>query len=82
MLRSPMAMPWLTVLSALKDSVAPGREETIARGAAALALKRVREVTTDDVLDIGLYEFGVVIAPQIAAAVLAVHRVAEAGQER
>ncbi|MFF2235739.1 NADPH-dependent FMN reductase family protein [Streptomyces anulatus] len=32
--------------------------ETIDRGAAAVALKRTLEATTDDVLEIDLYEFG------------------------
>ncbi|MFF3556199.1 hypothetical protein ACFYXL_22665 [Streptomyces tsukubensis] len=53
---------------------APDREETIARGAAALALKRTSAATTDDMLEIGLYEFGVVIEPPIAKAALAAHR--------
>ncbi|MFE1288631.1 hypothetical protein [Streptomyces sp. NPDC058751] len=77
-----MTMLWRTVLSALQDPAAPGREATIARGAAALALKRTLEATAEDVLEIGLYEFGVVIESQTAAAALAAHRVTEAEQER
>ncbi|WP_329375684.1 hypothetical protein OG625_39065 [Streptomyces sp. NBC_01351] len=73
---------WRTVLSALRDPDAPGREQALARGAASLALKRTSEATTDDVLEIGLYEFGVPIEPQIAAAALAAHRVTEPEQER
>ncbi|MGW1659259.1 hypothetical protein [Streptomyces atratus] len=77
-----MTMLWRTVLSALQDPAAPGREETIARGAAALALKRTPEATTDDVLEIGLYEFGVVIEAQTTAAALAAHRMTSHDQER
>ncbi|MEU9472295.1 hypothetical protein AB0D78_37990 [Streptomyces avermitilis] len=49
------------------------------RGAAGLALKRTREATADDVLEIGLYEFGVVIEPQAA---LTARRVTEHEQDR
>ncbi|MEU4178082.1 hypothetical protein [Streptomyces sp. NPDC026589] len=77
-----MTTLWRNVLSALQDLDAPGREQTIAQGAAALALKRTPEATTDDVLEIGLYEFGVVIEPPTAAAALATHRVTESEQER
>ncbi|MFF3734640.1 hypothetical protein ACFYXM_31215 [Streptomyces sp. NPDC002476] len=73
---------WRTVLSALQDPDAPGREEAIARGAAALALKRICEATVDDVLEIGLYEFGVVIKPQTAQAALTAHQGTEPEQER
>ncbi|MCT7352005.1 hypothetical protein N4P33_07425 [Streptomyces sp. 15-116A] len=76
-----MAMLWRTVLSALQDPAAPAREETIARGAAALALKRTPEATIDDALENGLYEFGVVIEPPTAAAALAAQRVTESAQE-
>ncbi|MFH9402699.1 hypothetical protein ACH4JS_23530 [Streptomyces sp. NPDC017638] len=62
-----MTMLWRTVLSALQDPSTPGRGETTARGALALALalalKRTPEATADDVLKIALYEFGVVIEP-------------------
>ncbi|MER6018824.1 hypothetical protein [Streptomyces anulatus] len=77
-----MTTLWRTVLSALQDPGAPGREATIARGAAALALKRTLEATVEDVLEIGLYEFGIVIEPQTAQAALTAHRVTEADQER
>lgn len=77
-----MTTLWRTVLSALQDPDAPGREETIARGAAALALKRTPEATVEDVLEIGLYEFGVVIEPPTARAALAAHRVTAPEQER
>jgi hypothetical protein len=69
-----MTMLWRTVLSALQDPATPGRKETIARGAAALALKRTDEASVEDVLEIGLYEFGVVIEPQTAAAALNAQR--------
>ncbi|MEV5350414.1 hypothetical protein [Streptomyces achromogenes] len=49
-----MTMLWRTVLSALQDPSTPGRGETTARGAAALALKRTPEATADDVLEIAL----------------------------
>ncbi|MGI5484916.1 hypothetical protein [Streptomyces lavendofoliae] len=71
-----------TVLSALQNPEEPGCEETIARGAAALALKRSPEATVDDVLEIGLYEFDVVIEPTTARAALAAHRVTAPEQER
>ncbi|WP_405812697.1 hypothetical protein OG241_00330 [Streptomyces sp. NBC_01390] len=77
-----MTTLWRTVLSALQDLDAPGREETIARGAAALALKRAPVATADDVVDIGLYEFGVVIEPQTAQTALDAHRVTAPDQER
>lgn len=77
-----MTTLWRTVLSALQDPDTPGREETIARGAAALALKRPPEATVEDVLEIGLYEFGVVIEPPTARAALATHRVTAPVQER
>lgn len=77
-----MTMLWRTVLSALQDPAASGREETLARGAAALALKRTPEATADDVLEIALYEFGVVIEPQVAEAALAAHRVTESDQDQ
>ncbi len=54
----PVTTLWRTVLSALQNPDAPGRKETIARGAAALALKRSPEATVEDALEIGLYEFG------------------------
>ncbi|MGP3690925.1 hypothetical protein ACTVZO_40695 [Streptomyces sp. IBSNAI002] len=77
-----MSNLWRTVLSALQDLDAPGREKTIARGAAALAVKRTPQATVEDVLEIGLYEFGVVIEERTAKAVLAAHRVTGAAQER
>ncbi|MFE7428068.1 hypothetical protein [Streptomyces sp. NPDC057545] len=66
----------------LQGPDAPGREEAIARGAAALALERTCEATVDDVLEIGLYEFGVVIEPETAQAALTAHRVTGPEQER
>ncbi|MFE0774337.1 hypothetical protein [Streptomyces sp. NPDC058861] len=77
-----MIMLWRTVLSALQAPDAPGREETIARGAAALALKRAAEATVEDVLEIGLYEFGVVIEPTTARAALATRLATPPEQER
>ncbi|WP_405814609.1 hypothetical protein OG241_08425 [Streptomyces sp. NBC_01390] len=77
-----MTTLWRTVLSALQGPDAPGREETIARGAAALALKRTPDATVEDVLEIGLYEFGVAIEPATAASALAAHRVTEPDQDR
>ncbi|GAA2231123.1 hypothetical protein [Streptomyces nogalater] len=77
-----MTTLWRTVLSALQDPDAPGREETIACGAAALACKRTDEASVEDVLEIGLYEFGVVIEPHTAKAALAAHRVTAPEQER
>lgn len=56
--------------------------ETIARGAAAVALKRTPESTTDDVLKTGLYEFGVVMDARTAATALAAHRMTSHDQER
>ncbi|MFJ4741101.1 hypothetical protein [Streptomyces sp. NPDC088775] len=77
-----MTTLWRTVLSALQDPDAPGREATIARGAAALACKRAPAATVEDVLEIGLYEFGIVIERRTAQAALAAHRVTESDQER
>ncbi|MFB7090804.1 hypothetical protein [Streptomyces sp. NPDC056296] len=77
-----MTALWQTVLSALQDPDAPGREETIAHGAAALAPKRTPQAAVDDVLEVGLYEFGVIIEPRTAQAALAAHRVTETEQER
>ncbi|WP_327376521.1 hypothetical protein OG393_22725 [Streptomyces sp. NBC_01216] len=77
-----MTTLWRNVLSALQDLDVPGREQTIAQGATALALKRTAAATTDIVLEIGLYEFGVAIEPPTVKGALAAHRVTESEQER
>ncbi|MFI0234906.1 hypothetical protein [Streptomyces sp. NPDC017086] len=66
-----MTTLWRIVPSALQTPGAPGREETIAPGAAALALKRTPQASVEDVLEIGLYEFSVVIELATARAALA-----------
>ncbi|MGA5171099.1 MULTISPECIES: hypothetical protein [Streptomyces] len=62
-------------MSALQDPDAPRREETIARGAATLACKRTDEASGEDVLEIGLYESGVLIEPHTAQGTYTSHRV-------
>jgi hypothetical protein len=69
-----MSTLWRSVLSALRDPRAADRTRHLALGSADIALRQDSDATADDVRDIALAEFGIVLAPQAAAGALASRR--------
>jgi hypothetical protein len=71
---SQRSTAWLCTTHLLLHAITADRTRHLALGTAGIALRQDPDATADDVRDIALAEFGIVLAPQAAADALASRR--------